>query len=515
LARDNFNKPTIEKLKARVAHRCSNPECRVPTSAPSSCDRVNNIGVAAHICAASPRGPRYKKSMTTDERKSIDNAIWLCSNCSIDIDRDEILYTVNLLNEWKGKAEDSARSELGKKLPSNNETIDTVAAALTGFPKNYISNAISNVHQASGIALESLDPRFLVKTAHDNGKTSIGIYAKEDVSLTMKVNGERAKEYIEKHRQLMEHGKDVRISSDVITIEGSKLIEEMFGRNDGVFSISAKKIHATQKLWLAQKDTNLIESFDDIQGEISFGTKSFTFNGTACNNLFSFSYQKSLDELNDKADITMSLCLDLWEGVNLKFLPYFEKIMSLFSKMAEGWEIFTSLEINGIRMLSSTGMKVNNWDYVQDTVSFLYYVNRCKIISEAFKHEISYTSDVCYTSEEHKYIADIVSVIEGKQTINNSNTADNAFCELIVDDECKNVKTLIASTEPNSIRIAQQAGEQVELFGVEINLPAKVIYLSSVLPKIHGEVDNLKSGDTVKVEWLPQQDYRGIVSYES
>lgn len=389
MARDNFNKPTIEKLKARVAHRCSNPKCRVPTSAASSLDSVNNIGIAAHICAASSGGPRYKRSMTTNERKSIDNAIWLCSNCSIDIDRDETRYTVKLLNDWKEKAEGSARSELGKKLPSNNETIDTVAAALTGLPKNYISNAISNVHKASGIALESLDPRFLVKTAHDDGKTLIGIYAKEEVSLSMKVNGAGAKEYMEKHNQLMEHGKDVRISSDVITFEGSKLIEEMFGRNEGVLSISAKKISATQKLWLVQKGTSLIESFDDIQGEISFGTKSFTFNGAACNKLFSFSYQKSLDENNEKGDITMSLCLELWEGINLKFLPYLEKITSFFSKIAQGWEVFTTLEINGLRIFSSTSFKVNDLDYVQDMACFLDYINRCKIISEAFKYEVN------------------------------------------------------------------------------------------------------------------------------
>lgn len=53
LARDNFSKAIIETLKARVAHRCSNPDCRVPTSAPSSNDKVNSIGIAAHICAAS------------------------------------------------------------------------------------------------------------------------------------------------------------------------------------------------------------------------------------------------------------------------------------------------------------------------------------------------------------------------------------------------------------------------------------------------------------------------------
>ena len=101
MARDDFAPKTIETLKARVAHRCSNPDCRVPTSAPSDKNMVTSIGIAAHICAASPGGPRFNSSMSPEERKSINNAIWLCSNCSIDIDRDIVRYSVEILNEWK------------------------------------------------------------------------------------------------------------------------------------------------------------------------------------------------------------------------------------------------------------------------------------------------------------------------------------------------------------------------------------------------------------------------------
>jgi hypothetical protein len=63
--------------------------------------------------------------------------------------------------------------------------------------------------------------------------------------------------------------------------------------------------------------------------------------------------------------------------------------------------------------------------------------------------------------------------------------------------------------------MVQQEGEEVELFGVNVNLPARVISLDSVLPKIHAEIENLNSGDVVKVEWLPQKDFKCIVSYES
>jgi len=93
--RDDFPKKVIEPLRARVNNRCSNPNCRVPTTGPTTDnEKVNNIGVAAHITAASPGGPRYDPSMRKEERKSIRNAIWLCSNCSIKIDRDPSKYSV-------------------------------------------------------------------------------------------------------------------------------------------------------------------------------------------------------------------------------------------------------------------------------------------------------------------------------------------------------------------------------------------------------------------------------------
>jgi hypothetical protein len=39
--------------------------------------------------------------MTTAQRKHIDNAIWLCSDHADLIDRDEVKYTIEALQEMK------------------------------------------------------------------------------------------------------------------------------------------------------------------------------------------------------------------------------------------------------------------------------------------------------------------------------------------------------------------------------------------------------------------------------
>ena len=111
--RDDFSRPTIEMLAKRVGHRCSNPACRKPTSGPhTEPNKALNVGVAAHITAASEGGPRYDPSLTPEDRKSNDNATWLCQTCAKLVDNDEARYTEGLLRNWKAVAEHTTLNEI-------------------------------------------------------------------------------------------------------------------------------------------------------------------------------------------------------------------------------------------------------------------------------------------------------------------------------------------------------------------------------------------------------------------
>lgn len=104
--RDDFNKPTKEALAKRVSYKCSNPTCGRQTIGPhSNIEKSTLIGVAAHISAASPGGPRYDVSLSKEERQSIENGIWLCENCASIIDKDPVSYSVSLLKSWKKETE--------------------------------------------------------------------------------------------------------------------------------------------------------------------------------------------------------------------------------------------------------------------------------------------------------------------------------------------------------------------------------------------------------------------------
>lgn len=110
--RDEFTPGTKRKLERRAGMRCSNPECRHQTLAPTSTgEEFIQKGVASHIEAASPLGPRFREDMTREERRSEANGIWLCQDCGKVVDSKDSKFTVTELHDWKRRSgEDLWRS---------------------------------------------------------------------------------------------------------------------------------------------------------------------------------------------------------------------------------------------------------------------------------------------------------------------------------------------------------------------------------------------------------------------
>lgn len=116
---DDFTQPDKKKLAERAAYICSNPGCNRITIGPDNTNDQKSIktGIASHICAASPGGPRYDMSQTPAKRKNISNGIWLCGTCSILIDKNNGFdYPADHLKKWKADHEKLIKEYLeGKK----------------------------------------------------------------------------------------------------------------------------------------------------------------------------------------------------------------------------------------------------------------------------------------------------------------------------------------------------------------------------------------------------------------
>jgi hypothetical protein len=113
--RDDFINEVRRAVSARVGNVCSNPDCRALTSGPQEdSTKALNVGVAAHITAAAPGGPRHDPTLSPEERRHPDNAIWLCQTCARLVDNDPLQFPESLLRAWKTIAEHRALLSVGK-----------------------------------------------------------------------------------------------------------------------------------------------------------------------------------------------------------------------------------------------------------------------------------------------------------------------------------------------------------------------------------------------------------------
>lgn len=137
--RDDFLEGTKRKIGQRAGWLCSYPGCRVSTEgATADVNGRISVGTASHICAAAPGGPRYDEKMSSDERRSVTNGIWMCRNHGTAIDSTDSKFTVEVLLSWKRQAEAESRERVlsGTTLFAPTETggvADIRAAAAADF----------------------------------------------------------------------------------------------------------------------------------------------------------------------------------------------------------------------------------------------------------------------------------------------------------------------------------------------------------------------------------------------
>lgn len=172
----------------RASWLCSLTGCTKPTVGPSeeSSKSVTIIGEAAHICGAAPGSRRYDPSMTAEERASIDNAIWLCSDHAKLIDRDEITYPVEKLRAIKreheaacakgvrlGKSHDLGAGLLaiGPDIICTGDIQNISAASWTLHLKHFVTGDVHDLSSyIDGFANSELEDRYILSNEMGDGR---------------------------------------------------------------------------------------------------------------------------------------------------------------------------------------------------------------------------------------------------------------------------------------------------------------------------------------------------------
>jgi hypothetical protein len=178
---DEFSDQVKRVLANRVGHKCSNPECRALTSGPQDDSAKSvNVGVAAHITAASPGGPRYDPDLLPEERSAPSNGIWLCQNDGKLVDNDEARFTVDVLMKWKSDAEAEARERVGRThvIPTTSPTTMFVLGSIVRIapivPREYEQSDFEVMKESDeSITFEKLGaqrgieiPKSLIESVH-------------------------------------------------------------------------------------------------------------------------------------------------------------------------------------------------------------------------------------------------------------------------------------------------------------------------------------------------------------
>ncbi|WP_183359776.1 hypothetical protein [Geomonas limicola] len=423
------------------------------------------------------------------------------------IDRDPETFKVGVLQNWKTEAEKQAREELGKRLVSSDvAAVEMLTTALTGFPKSFLPKAIENAALASSAALEALDPRFKVKASYADGHTTFSLMAQENLNFELQVKEDYKQEFVEKYRQLLNHGTPMGISSDAIAIAGSKLLEEIFSQTEnGILEISSQpKKAAIQKFWLVGPNAE-VHIVNDLCGEITFGRESFSISGTAYDGLLEVVSRQKHNPHVPGAKLTITVNFRNWANQLLSELPNFDQIYTLFTNLRTGWTFNTRVEIDGKEMFVGKGAKLQDEDSIRTIFYLLRYIFLAREVMRHLGTEIRFDPDYNYDEKVFDLLAEIHRITSVGSVCKVSEVNGNATCVLIAGEDVDALKAVLAVANPEPIKFTK-GPFNVDLFNQSVALPGLSYTLTKVRPHVNEDISDLKPGQEVPIEWKPEED---------
>lgn len=467
--RDNFSSATIKKLKEMVGDVCSHPECRVVTGGSKFLgENTFSIGVAAHICAAAPGGPRYDSNMTSEQRSSYENGIWLCQTHARMIDADISRFPKNLLLTWRKDAEQLSTQRVGARLLTPVEQERALRIAVGRSIADFIEDrSIPVIDVIDGYErnLEELDPRFDVKLLKDEeGVITHVITPKNGEKAGFNINFSTPKA-ISSLRRLIDYGEDASFDFSDFTITGSKLFEGIPLGKSGQLTIGSHKRHIEVSVsLLVDDDESELASF---KCTVSSGTKRALVQGNAYNGLLSF--RMEIDEGTDPK-ISISFHPERWLGIDVSRLGYFPRISKLADRMRKTGVMRVAIDVTSDNKTSRVGSGDldENKEFSSNVLWYVELIKAARKISEKFVDPIFIkTFDIAQDEEDmiFRYAELIDGEVKGKPILNHE------FCRGKFSPEGKIAFAEGGANESHVVQFIEDDGKFFSLLGNQIKPP--------------------------------------------
>ena len=396
--RDDFLTSTVQKLRDRAGNVCSFPGCYVNThGAASTGAGTVGIGVACHITAASPGGPRYDANLNKAERSNIDNGIWMCQTHSKLIDADDSAYSIETLKEWKKTAENRSNEQLNKKSFTESEL--KVATEKSAFSvmnrwvnrsEDPLDTPIAEIFGGYKEDLEALDSRFTVEIDKIGKSINHTIQAaQENVQLKFIIEDlDKLQGFWEAEKALFEEGRELEIPGNHVKIEGSKLFDAIHKKanssGQGYLKIGAVKKSLSATLFI-RNDEGQERIVDTFPFNYTSGSIRTVFEGKALGGFFSINASCLHDEKRTIFNITFDLYA--WVGKSVRELPKFALLDRAAELLAKG-RLVVEMEVFGNIITFDTSSTPMNENFHEELRWLIHCISLARQVSELCKKDI-------------------------------------------------------------------------------------------------------------------------------
>lgn len=509
--RHEFLESTKRLLRESVANFCSKPGCGVLTVA-SQIDEcsLSNVGVAAHICAAAPGGPRYKPEQTKAERRGFDNGIWLCTTCSTLIDADDGSYSEELLRDWKSQALTYARGNVGKQLLPKEEiesktlknTLDYVSGKDTIFSADVPSKMVGFIDDH----LNQLDSRFSVQTSIINGATLRNITPlSSDADFSLSMSKSDGEEFQANMEVMIETGKPVKLSGDRFKFTGSKLFEaignDVSGSSELVITPASTKV--TVGLYAISKSQQIfLGGFKGKQFNLKQGLK---FEALAFNKLIKISCFCDISATKKtKIKCNYVISTSLWDGKSINRIPLFHRLLKAKEVLQSGGGLSIGLEFENGQSIDPMPMLEGNQERLKlfkDFGDIIHIIDCYRRILDKFDLPVPVYGDFELSADEYDTLTYVVDLLDGE--------------EILLGNDITPFQVDVSLDEYEKFSERRKAGSLDELNVSKKNFVPEIFGLN--LKSIEFErtyfymdLDASIEGEKVKLKFIPNENSKSV-----